>query len=92
MLVASVARWEEHLRMLIVLERECLELKEEIEHMSEKQELLATLMEGKMSVQKVAPASEEFQRQIFQGSRKQKEALELLVRKYILVKKEHERD
>ena len=28
--VASVARWEEHLRMLIVLQRECLELKEEI--------------------------------------------------------------
>ena len=82
--------------MLIVLERECLELKEEIEHLSEKQKLLATLMEGKMRMQKVAPediyASEDFQRQIFQGSRKQKEALELLVRKYILVKKEHERD
>ena len=41
--------------MLIVLERECLELKEEIDHLSEKQELLATLMEGKMSMQKVAP-------------------------------------
>ena len=25
--VASMARWEEHLRMLLVLERECLELK-----------------------------------------------------------------
>ena len=73
-----------------------MELKEEIEHMSEKQELLATLMEGKMRMQKVAPedfsASEDFQRQIFQESRKQKEALELLVRKYKLVKQEHERD
>ena len=41
--------------MLIVLERECLELKEAIELLSEKQELLATLMEGKISVQQVAP-------------------------------------
>ena len=29
-LVANMVRWEEHLRMLIVLERECLELEEEI--------------------------------------------------------------
>ena len=35
----------------------------EIEHLSEKQEVLATLMEGKMSLRKVAP--EDFQRQIF---------------------------
>ena len=63
-LLASMARWEEHLRMLIVLERECLELREEIEHLSEEQEVLATLMEGKMSMQKVA--LEDFQRQIFQ--------------------------
>ena len=58
------ARWEEHLRMLIVLERECLELREETEHLREKQEVLATLMEGKMSMQKVGP--QDFQRQIFQ--------------------------
>ena len=50
--------------MLIVLERECLELREEIEHLSDKQEVLASLMEGKTSMQKVAP--EDFQRQIFQ--------------------------
>ena len=42
-----MAGWEEHLRMLIVLERECLELREEVEHLSKKQEVLATLMEGK---------------------------------------------
>ena len=42
-LVASVARWEEHPRMLIVLNRKCLDLSEAIEHLSEKQELLATL-------------------------------------------------
>ena len=33
-LVAGVASWEEHLRMLIVLEREYLELRKEIEHLS----------------------------------------------------------
>ena len=32
--------------MLIVLERECLELRQEIEYVSEKQEVLAALMEG----------------------------------------------
>ena len=63
-MVASMARWKKHLRLLIVLEREGLDFSEAIEHLSEKQELLATLMESKMSLQKVAP--EEFQRQIFQ--------------------------
>ena len=53
-LVASMARLEEHLGMLVVLERECLALREEVEHWSEKQEVLATLMEGKMSMQRVA--------------------------------------
>ena len=49
-LVASMAKWE----VLIVLERECLDLGEAIENLSEKQELLANLMEGKRSLQKVA--------------------------------------
>ena len=31
-----LASWKEHLRVFIVLERECLELSEEIEHLSEK--------------------------------------------------------
>ena len=53
-----MARWEEHLRLLIVGERECLELEEEIECLSVKQELLATLMEGKMSVQRVGGAED----------------------------------
>ena len=66
--------------MLIVLERECLELMEEIELLSEKQEVLVTPMEGKMSMQKLVP--EDFQRQIFQQlteleEQKTKEALEL---------------
>ena len=50
--------------MLIVLELECLDLSETIEHLSEKQELLAALVESKMSLQTVAP--EKVQEQIFQ--------------------------
>ena len=64
-LIASMARWEEHLEGLVVLERHCLALREEGEHLNERQEVLAILMEGKMmNMQKVAP--EDFQRQIFQ--------------------------
>ena len=73
--------------MLRVLERECPDLSEAIEQSSEKQELWATLMESKRSLQKVAP--EEFQKQIFQElkeveEQKSKEALELLGRKHKL--------
>ena len=63
-LVASVARWEEHQMMLIRLEQKCQELCQVIEQMSERQELLAALMESKKSPQKEAP--EEFHRRIFQ--------------------------
>ena len=48
--------------MLMILEWECLDLSEAIKQLSDKQELLATLMEGKMSLHKVAP--KDFQRQI----------------------------
>ena len=62
--IDSMARWEEHLKRLVVLERHCLALREEVEHLNERQEVLAILMEGKMmNMQKVAP--EVFQRQIF---------------------------
>ena len=92
--VASMARWKEHLRMLIVLERHCLELREEIEHLTDKQEV-ASVMEGKMSMQKVA--LEDFQRQIFQElkeleEQKTKEALELVKRKHKLVNWEGDRE
>ena len=53
--------------MLIVLERECLELNEAVQNLCEKQELLATLMEGKMSMQKVA--LEKYQEKIFGESK-----------------------
>ena len=94
-LVASVARWEEHLRMLTVQERECLDLSEAIEQLSEKQELLVTLMESKKCLQRDAP--ERFQKQIFQElkeleEQKSKEALEQLGRKHELGNLEKERD
>ena len=81
--------------MLIVLERKCMDLSEANEQLSEKQELLTTLMESKKSLQKVA--LEEFQRKIFQElkeleEQKSKEVLELLGRKHKLVKLEKERD
>ena len=73
--------------MLKVLERECLDLSETIEHLSEKQELLATLKEGKMSLQTVAP--EKLQEKIFQEKKRRErteEALELLGRTHKLWK------
>ena len=50
-----MARWEEHLRKLVVLERERLALREEVGHLNEKQLVLTMLMEGNMTLQKVAP-------------------------------------
>ena len=62
--IASMARWEEHLRGFVVLERHCLALREEVEQSNEKYEVLTILIEGKMNMQKVAP--EDFQEQVFQ--------------------------
>ena len=81
--------------MLIVLEREPLEPREEIEHLIEKQEVLATLMEGKMRMHKVAP--DDLQRQIFQEfkeleEQKTREVLDLERREHKLVKSEGERE
>ena len=38
-LIASMARWREHLRMLVVLERQCLALREEVELLNEREEV-----------------------------------------------------
>ena len=91
--VASFARWEEHLRMLVVLERECLALREEVEHSNEKQEVLTVLVEAKMSMQKVA--REKYQEKIFEEfkeleEQKTREAMELVQRKHKLVTSEGE--
>ena len=65
MVLIATKATKEHLKGLVVLERHCLALREEVELFSERQEVLANLMEGKMNVQKTAP--EDFQRQIFQS-------------------------
>ena len=66
-----------------------------MEHVSERQEVLAVSMEGKMNMQKTAP--EDFQMHIFQElkeleEQKTKEALELVHRKHKLIKLEGERE
>ena len=42
-LVVSVARWQGHLQILIVLERNCQNLSEAVGQLSEKQKLLTSL-------------------------------------------------
>ena len=49
--------------MLKVRERKCLDLRHTVEQLSEKQALLATLMESKESLQKDAPGN--FHEKIF---------------------------
>ena len=69
--VDSVARWEGYLRMLIVLERRCLDLSEAVEH---------TLMESGKSLQKDAPdmCHEKISQELQElEERKSKEAQEL---------------
>ena len=93
-MIASVARWEENLRMLIVLERECLDLGEATEQLSEKQEFLATLMGSKKCPQKdVCRKISETDLQELKEleEQKSKEALELFGRKLKLEKLEKER-
>ena len=73
----------------------CLALREEVDYLSERQEVLAVLMEGKMSMQKTAP--EDFQWQIFQGKQElegqnTKEALELAQGKHKLIDWEGEKE
>ena len=53
-LIARMARWNELLRMLVVLERQCLTLREEVEHLYERQEVLADLMERKEQIAEVS--------------------------------------
>ena len=93
-LIARKGRWDEQLKGLTELERRCLTLRVEVEHLSERQEVLAVLTEGKMNMQKTAP--EDLQRQILPEfeeleEQKTKEALEPVQRKHKLIKWEGER-
>ena len=77
--------------MLSVLERECLELREEVEHLNEKQEVLVTLMEGKMSVQKVALEKYQVKIRGVEGAGGAEDKRSIVQRKHKLVKWEGER-
>ena len=65
-----------------------LALREEVDHLNEKQEMFTILMEAKMGMQKVAP--EKYQEKIFEELREleeqeTREALELVQRKHKFV-------
>lgn len=60
---ASMARWEGQSKRLVVLGRRCQALKEEVEHSSERQEVLTVLMESKINMQRTAP--ERHREQVF---------------------------
>ena len=87
--IASKARWDEQLKGLIELERRCLTLREEVEHLSERQEVLTDVMESKMNMQKTAP--KKYQEKIFEELKeleehRAKEALALVQLKHKLIK------
>ena len=78
--LAGMARWKDELKGLVVLERQCLALKEERGHLSEKQKVLTCPMENKINMQRTAP--EKYREMVFEelkelGEQRTKEALEL---------------
>ena len=54
MYIASLARWDTQLKGLVELERRCQELMQEVELLSERQEVLAGLVEDKSWLQSKA--------------------------------------
>ena len=92
--IASKAGWDEQLKGLIELERRCLVLREEVEHLSERQEVLTGLMVSKKDMRKAAP--EKYQEKIFEEfkeleEQRAKEALALVQKKHKLIKWEGEK-
>ena len=88
-LIVSKTRWDEQLKGLIELERRCLALREEVEHLGEKEEVLADVMVSKRDMQKEAP--EKDQENIFEEfkeleEQRAKEALAFVNKKHMLIK------
>ena len=88
-LIVSKTRWDEQLKGLIELERCCLALREEVEHLGEKEEVLADVMVSKRDMQKEAP--EKDQENIFEEfkeleEQRAKEALAFVNKKHMLIK------
>ena len=69
-LIASKARWDEHLKGLIELGRRCLTFGEEVDYVSERQEFIADLMMSKNDMQKTAP--ENIRRRSSRSSRRRR--------------------
>ena len=88
MYIASLARWDTQLKGLLELEWSCQELIQEVKLSSERQEVLAGLMEDKIRIQ--SKATEKYYETIFEElteleEKKSKEALVLIQKKHIFV-------
>ena len=88
--IASLARWDTQLKGLVELERRCQELKQEVKLLSERQEVLAGLVEDKTRLQ--SKATEKYYETIFEELRelevkKSKEALLLVTSFYDVIVK-----
>ena len=90
--IASSARWDAQLKGLVELERRCQELMQEVELLSDRQEVLAVLMEDKIRIQ--SKATEKYYESIFEEleEKTSKEALVLEQKKHILMRWQSERE
>ena len=90
-LIARKARWDEQLQGLVELERRCLTLREEVDHLNERQEVMADLMVSKKDMQKTAPEKEKiFEESKERAEQRTTEALALVQKKHKLIKCEAE--
>ena len=93
--IVSLARWDTQLKGLVELERRCQELMQEVKLSSERQEVLAGLVEDKIRIQ--SKATEKYNETIFEEMReleekKSKEALVPVQKKHMLIRCQSESD
>ena len=93
--IASLARWDTQLKGFVKLERRCQGLVQEVQLLSERQEVLVGMVVSKRDMQK--EASKKCQEMIFEEikeleEQRAKEALELVQKKHMLTKLEGERE
>ena len=92
MRIASLTRWDTQLKRLLELERRCQDLMQEVKLLSERQEVLTSMVVRKRDMQKKRPKS--FKKRFFEEFKEleAKEALELVQKKHMLIKWEVERE
>ena len=93
--IASLTRWDAQLKGLAELERRCQDMMQEVELLSERQEVLASLVEDKIRFQR--KATEKYCETVFEELRKleektSKEALVLVQKKHILLRCQSEKE